>query len=52
MVVYHSAESPVASAQKRVVISHSGMNARYAHLWMTQEMGIFAKYGMDTDKLE
>ncbi len=49
MVIGHSPQSLAASAQKRVVISHSGMNARYAHLWMAQEMGIFAKYGLDTD---
>ena len=49
MVICRSPESQAASVQNRVVISHSGMNARYAHLWMAQERGFFAKYGMDTD---
>jgi len=49
MVICHSPESQAASVQNRVVISDSGMNARYAHLWMAQERGFFTKYGMDTD---
>jgi ABC-type nitrate/sulfonate/bicarbonate transport system substrate-binding protein len=49
MVICHRPESQAALVQNRVVISHSGMNARYAHLWMAQERGFFAKYGMDTD---
>src|SRR5262245_19706149 len=42
-------DSQAASVQNKVVISHSGMNARYAHLWMAQERGFFAKQGLDTD---
>jgi len=49
VIICHGPESQAASAQKRVVISHSGMNARYIHLWVAQEKGFFAKYGMDTD---
>ncbi|MBI4491156.1 MAG: ABC transporter substrate-binding protein [Deltaproteobacteria bacterium] len=49
MVICHGPESQAAAAQKKVVISHSGMNARYAHLWAARERGFFAKYGMDTD---
>jgi len=49
MVICRCSDSEAAAVQNRVVISHSGMNARYAHLWMAQERGFFAKYGMDTD---
>jgi NitT/TauT family transport system substrate-binding protein len=49
LVVVSCPGSQAPSVQNRVVISHSGMNARYAHLWMAQERGFFAKYGMDTD---
>ena len=49
LIICSSTGSQAASVQNRVVISHSGMNARYAHLWMAQERGFFAKYGMDTD---
>jgi len=42
-------DSQAASVQNKIVISHSGMNARYAHLWMAQERGFFAKQGLDTD---
>ena len=49
MVICHGAQSQAASAQNKVIISHSGMNARFAHLWVAQERGFFAKYGMDTD---
>ena len=48
-LVYRSPASHAASVQNKVVISHSGMNARYAHLWMAQEKGFFVKYGTDTD---
>ena len=49
LVVGSCPGSQAPAVQNRVVISHSGMNARYAHLWMAQERGFFAKYGMDTD---
>lgn len=49
MVICRCSGGEAAAVQNRVVISHSGMNARYAHLWMAQERGFFAKYGMDTD---
>lgn len=50
LAICRSPESQAATlVQNRVVISHSGMNARYAHLWMAQEQGFFAKYGMDTE---
>ena len=42
-------KSQAASVQNKVVISHSGMNARYAHLWVAQERGLFVKQGLDTD---
>ena len=42
-------DSEAASVQDKVVISHSGMNARYAHLWIAQERGFFARQGLDTD---
>ena len=49
LIICRTPESLAASIQNRVAISHSGMNARYAHLWMAQERGFFTKYGMDTD---
>ena len=42
-------DSRAASVQDKVVISHSGMNARYAHLWIAQERGFFTKQGLNTD---
>jgi ABC-type nitrate/sulfonate/bicarbonate transport system substrate-binding protein len=48
-VICRIPDSLAASVQNKVVISHSGMNARYAHLWMAQEKGFFTKYGMDSD---
>ena len=49
LIICRTPESLAASIQNRVAISHSGMNARYAHLWMAQERGFFTKYGIDTD---
>lgn len=49
IVICPRPESRAASVQNKIVISHSGMNARYAHLWMAQERGFFAKQGLDTD---
>ena len=37
LIICSSTGSQAASVQNRVVISHSGMNARYAHLWMAQD---------------
>jgi ABC-type nitrate/sulfonate/bicarbonate transport system substrate-binding protein len=49
IVICPSGEIQGAAAQKKLIISHSGMNARYAHLWIAQEWGFFPKYGIDTD---
>ena len=49
IVICPRPESRAASFQNKIVISHSGMNARYAHLWIAQERGFFVKQGLDTD---
>ena len=38
-----------ASAKAKVVIAHAAMNFRVAPLWVAQDQGFFAKYGIDSE---
>jgi ABC-type nitrate/sulfonate/bicarbonate transport system substrate-binding protein len=38
-----------AVAAQKIIISFAGVNPRQAPLWIAQEQGLFAKYGVDTD---
>ena len=40
-----------ATAPTRIVIAHAAMNARVAPLWVAQEQGLFAKYGIDVEMI-
>ena len=38
-----------AAAKPKVVIAHAAMNFRVAPLWVAQDQGFFAKYGIDSE---
>ena len=38
-----------AAAKPKVVIAHAAMNFRVAPLWIAQDQGFFAKYGIDSE---
>jgi ABC-type nitrate/sulfonate/bicarbonate transport system substrate-binding protein len=42
-------EGQAASAQTKIIVTHSGMNTRQVPLWITQEQGFFTKQGVDTE---
>ena len=44
-----SADVRAASAKPKVVIAHAAMNFRVAPLWVAQDQGFFAKYGIDSE---
>ncbi|HTM09385.1 MAG TPA: ABC transporter substrate-binding protein [Verrucomicrobiae bacterium] len=45
-LVFFAAEVRAASAPTKVVIAHAAMNARVAPLWIAEDNGFFAKYGV------
>lgn len=45
-VSHHAIAAPT---QAKIVLSHSGMNARQTALWIAHEQGFFTKYGLNTD---
>lgn len=47
----HGPDSQAASSPTKIVIAHAAMNARVAPLWIAQEKGIFAKYGIDAEMI-
>lgn len=49
LTVFSVSKARAASFPTKIIISHSGMNARQAPLWVTQEQGFFTKYGINTD---
>jgi len=44
-----SLDSAAAAAKPRVVIAHAAMNFRVAPLWVAQDQGFFAKYGIEPE---
>ncbi len=38
-----------AAARPKVVIAHAAMNFRVTPLWVAQDQGFFAKYGIDSE---
>jgi ABC-type nitrate/sulfonate/bicarbonate transport system substrate-binding protein len=42
-------EVHAAAAKPKVVIAHAAMNFRVAPLWVAQDQGFFAKYGIDSE---
>jgi ABC-type nitrate/sulfonate/bicarbonate transport system substrate-binding protein len=42
-------EVHAAAAKPKVVIAHAAMNFRVAPLWIAQDQGFFAKYGIDPE---
>ena len=38
-----------AAAKPKVVIAHAAMNFRVTPLWVAQDQGFFAKYGIDPE---
>jgi ABC-type nitrate/sulfonate/bicarbonate transport system substrate-binding protein len=45
------ADARAAAAKPKVVIAHAAMNFRVAPLWVAQDQGFFAKYGIDPQVL-
>lgn len=45
------ADVRAAAAKPKVVIAHAAMNFRVAPLWVAQDQGFFAKYGIDPEVL-
>lgn len=45
-LILSCAELRAASAPAKIVIAHAAMNARVAPLWIAEEHGFFAKYGV------
>jgi NitT/TauT family transport system substrate-binding protein len=43
------ADARAAAAKPKVVIAHAAMNFRVAPLWVAQDQGFFAKYGIDPE---
>ena len=43
------AAAEAASSKPHVVIAHAAMNFRVAPLWVAQDQGFFAKYGIDSE---
>ena len=43
------ADVRAAAAKPKVVIAHAAMNFRVAPLWVAQDQGFFAKYGIDSE---
>jgi NitT/TauT family transport system substrate-binding protein len=44
-----SLDTAAAAAKLRVVIAHAAMNFRVAPLWVAQDQGFFAKYGIEPE---
>jgi NitT/TauT family transport system substrate-binding protein len=44
-----NSDARAAAAKPRVVIAHAAMNFRVAPLWVAQDQGYFAKYGIDSE---
>jgi ABC-type nitrate/sulfonate/bicarbonate transport system substrate-binding protein len=44
-------ESPAASTPTKVIIAYAANNPRVAPLWITEEQGFFAKYGIKAEVL-
>ena len=45
------ADARAAATKPKVVIAHAAMNFRVAPLWVAQDQGFFAKYGIDPEVL-
>jgi ABC-type nitrate/sulfonate/bicarbonate transport system substrate-binding protein len=43
--------SQAASAPRKIVIGHAAMNARVAPLWIAEDFGFFAKYGVTVNAI-
>jgi len=43
------ADIRAAAAKPKVIIAHAAMNFRVAPLWVAQDQGFFAKYGIDPE---
>jgi len=43
------ADAHAAAAKPKVVIAHAAMNFRVAPLWVAEDQGFFAKYGIDPE---
>ena len=43
------ADARAAAAKPKVVIAHAAMNFRVTPLWVAQDQGFFAKYGIDPE---
>jgi ABC-type nitrate/sulfonate/bicarbonate transport system substrate-binding protein len=43
--------SPPATATAKLIIGYATHNARIAPVWVAQEQGFFAKYGIDTEQV-
>ena len=44
-----SVESPAASAPSKIVLAYASMVARTSFIWIAQDRGFFAKYGIDPE---
>ena len=49
LCIISSPSLQAAAAKSKVVIAHAAMNFRVAPLWVAQDQGFFAKYGIDPE---
>jgi ABC-type nitrate/sulfonate/bicarbonate transport system substrate-binding protein len=49
LVLIGVTDALAAAAKSKIVIAHAAMNFRVAPLWIAQDQGFFAKYGIDPE---